>query len=120
MTLDAYPDREMNGTITSISFTPKANETGTVYEVKLSLSMDPQTKYRLGMTGDASFVLNTIPNTIAIPSEYIEETGDKSYVYKKVNGSKQKVEVKIGEEYDGMTQIMDGLFAGDVVYEITK
>ena len=118
ITFDAYPDKKIAGKISSIAFTPKINETGTVYEVKMTIDENSTNIYRLGMTGDVDFVLHEIPNVIAIPIEYIQDENDKQYIFKKIDEKKQKVPVTIGKEYGGMVEIRDGLIEGDVIYEI--
>lgn len=120
ITLDAYPDEKVYGVIESIGYTPIEGETGTVYEVKLNLDGNEKTRYRLGMTGDVEFILRTIPNSVAVPVEYILDENDKQYVYKNVNGKKEKVEVTTTDEYDGLVRVTKGLSEGDVIYEITK
>lgn len=115
--LDAFPDGALYGTVTSIGFIPESDETGTTYEVKMMLdsySFVP----RVGMTGDVEFVMNELPNAIAAPLEYVEETDDKAYVYKKIDSKFQKVEVTLGQEYDGMVEIKQGLYGGDIISEI--
>lgn len=120
ITLDAYPEETIKGTISSIAFTPTASETGTVYEVKMDLSGTEKTRYRLGMTGDVEFVLKEIPNVLTVPIEFILDENDKQYVFKQLNGKKEKVEIKTGNEYEGMMEIKDGLKESDVIYEVTK
>ncbi len=120
ITLDAYPDEQIQGTVTSIAFTPTTGETGTVYEVKMNLTGLQSMKYRLGMTGDAEFILKEIPNVVAIPYEYVIDENDKQYVNKKVNGQKVKTEIQTGSEFDGLIEVTDGLFANDVIYEVTN
>lgn len=121
ITLDAYPDETIDGRISSIAFTPKTNETGTVYEIKMDIATSEATlKYRLGMTGDVDFTLKEIPNAIAIPFEYALEEDNKTYVYKNVDGKSTKTEIEVGEEYDGQLQVLKGLQPGDVIYEIPE
>jgi len=118
ITFDAYPDNKISSIISSIGFTPKTNETGTMYEVKMTIDGGAKLMYRLGMTGDVEFVLHEIQNTIVIPIEFVEDKDDQTYVYKNILNKKQKIPVTIGEEYGGMVQVIDGLFEGDVIYEI--
>lgn len=120
ITLDSYPDEHIEGTITSIGFTPKENETGTVYEVKMAVSGMKNMKYRIGMTGDAEFILKEVPNVVAIPFDYIIDENNKQYVNKQVDGKKVKIEIKTGNDYDGIVEVTDGLFAGDVIYEVSN
>ena len=119
ITLDAYPDEKIPGTITSISFMPKAGESGTVYEAKMGFTPDSTMKYRLGMTGDVDFVLDEIKNTTAIPIDFAYEEDGKTYVNKDVNGKAEKTLIEIGKEYGGEVQVLEGLVPGDVIYEVT-
>ncbi len=117
ITLDAFPDGTFEGTISSISFTPIANETGTVYEVKLLVNTANVSAYRLGMTGDVEFTLEEFPNVVVVPFEYIVDEDEKQYVFKQVNGKQEKVEVETTNEYEGMVEVTKGVQEGDVIYE---
>jgi len=119
ITLDAFPDKTIEGEITGVSFTPKENEAGTVYEVKMSITTPEETLYRIGMTGDVEFVLDTIPNTIAVPFSYVgEEENGAKYVMKEVKGKTEKTPITVGAEYGGQIQILTGLGVGDTIYEV--
>ncbi len=118
ITLDAYPDATISGTITSIAFTPKAGESGTVYEVKITLPPENGLNYRLGMTGNANFVTSEVPNALAIPTKYIQTNPDSSkYVLLKRGNSRIKQPIIIGNTYDTQTEITSGLTTGEVIYE---
>lgn len=115
--LDAFPEKKLSGTISSIGYIPETDETGTTYEVKMML--DSYTFIpRVGMTGDVEFVMKELPNAVAVPLEYVEETEDKTYVYKKIDNVFKKVEVATGPEYDGMVEIKQGVYEGDTISEI--
>lgn len=115
--LDSFPDKEIEGTVTSIGFIPKAGETGTVYELKVGFMVD-NTDYsiRMGMTGDANFVFKEIKNVIAIPTSYVKTENGENYVWKMVGKTKQKQTIKTGETIDGNTEIVSGLVEKDVIY----
>lgn len=114
--LDSFPEKTVTSRIKSISFIPKSGETGTVYEVKMSL--EPNDLYRLGMTGDVNFVLRSIPNTIALDTKLINTNPDKTkYVWILEDGKKVKRIVTLGEVFDTQTQITSGLNDGDKVFE---
>ncbi len=117
ITLDPYTDKTISGTISTISFVPKTGETGTVYQVKMSLDTDNENyRYRYGMTGDAEFILREKQNVLAIPTSYIKTEKGKKYVLKKVNGAPVKTYIKTGEELDSATEILNGLKDGDIIY----
>ena len=115
--LDSFPDKEIEGTVTSIGFTPKTGETGTVYELKIGFVMDNSDySVRMGMTGDVNFVFKEIKGVIAIPASYVKTENGKNYVWKMVGKDKQKQEIKTGETIDGNTEIVSGLNEKDVIY----
>jgi HlyD family secretion protein len=118
VTLDSYSDKPIEGTVTSIGFTPMTNQTGTMYEVKLSLNTDnTDYGYRMGMTGDVDFIFKEIKNVLTVPASYIKtDSNGVSTVIKMVGKAKQKVEVKTGESIDGNTEIISGLNEKDVIY----
>ncbi|MBI3887530.1 HlyD family efflux transporter periplasmic adaptor subunit, partial [Candidatus Microgenomates bacterium] len=73
VSLDSFPDQKIDSEIKDISFVPKTGETGTVYEVKMALPVDNSSyKYRIGMTGDASFVVNEVKNALSLPTKYVK------------------------------------------------
>ncbi len=88
VTLDAFSEKPFEGEVRKIAFAPKEDETGTVYEVKLTLSSKSQIQPRLGMTGDVNFVLAELPNVIAIPNRYIKKDNGGETVIKLVKGRK--------------------------------
>jgi len=117
--LDAYPDEKIPAIVQTIAFSPKTDETGTVYQVKMTLGGgdDWTLRYRLGMTGDANFVLREIPNVLAIPSNFIKSENGKKYVLKDQNGKQVKTFIQTGETIESQTEVASGLKEGDVVYD---
>lgn len=121
ITFDSYPDDEVSASVSSIAFVPKEDETGTVYEVKIGIgdiaTPGASIKYRLGMTGDVEFVTKDIQDVLGVPTTFIKKEGGRYYVFKKDGNKKIKTSVKIGEEIDTATVILDGLVEGDIVYD---
>jgi len=121
ITYDSFPDDKVAATVSSIAFVPKQDETGTVYEVKIGMgnaaSSEANIKYRLGMTGDVEFVTKDIQDVLGVPTVFIKTESGKRYVFKKDGDKKVKTYVKIGEEIDTATVILDGLVEGDIVYD---
>lgn len=116
VTLDAYPEKPVDGTLSFISFTPKEGETGTVYEAKVLLSNPNAITYRLGMTGDVTFILGKKENALVIPLRFLKTEGDSYFVTKKTGNGSEKVEIEIGEEYSGDIEVIKGLEEGDIIY----
>ena len=71
--LDSYRDRELGGAIAFISYTPKPGEAGAVYRVKVVFNdgalgdLTP----RVGMTGDAEFIISQKDNVLFAPQRFI-------------------------------------------------
>ena len=116
--LDSYPDKPLKGTIKEIAFTPTAGETGTVYEVKLTMDTD-NTEYqlRMGMTGDVGFVLREKKDVLAVPQRYVKTVNGQRLVYKKNDSRSSVVKVSTGETFDGQTEILSGLNEGETIYD---
>lgn len=115
---DAYPDKELKGRISYISYAPKTGETGTVYQVKLELDKKAlAVPLRLLMTGDVEFILKERKNTYALPLQYVKNDVDGDYITRERNGKKEKIYIKKGEEFDSKVEIKNGIEAGDMVYD---
>lgn len=116
--LDSYPNETYKATLYYTSFAPKDGETGTVYELRLSL--DDKIKklpLKLGMTGDLDFILREIKDVVSVPSRYIKKDTKGSYVQMIKNNNKEKKYVELGQEIDGKIEIKSGLTNGDTIYD---
>lgn len=118
ITLDAYPDKLLKGTIKEIAYTPSAGETGTVYLVKLTINTESADfQPRMGMTGDVTFLMREKKGVKAVPQNYVKTIKGEKIVYKKVNGGSQATKVTIGETLEGQTEILSGLSEGETIYD---
>lgn len=118
LTLDSYPDTPLTGGVNNISFNPKTGETGTVYAVKFYFSQDNSDyKYRLGMTGDLTFVTSRKENVLYLPLKYVKSQNGKKYVQVKKEGKTEKTYVEIGLETENNVEITKGLTESEVVYD---
>jgi HlyD family secretion protein len=115
--LDSFPDTEIAGEIKSISFTPKIGESGTVYELKIGIDVSELSdKIKMGMTGDADFVLKEVKNVLVIPEGYLKKENGKYVVTVVSAGRKIKKEVTTGSSVEGMMEITGGLNEKDIIY----
>lgn len=111
--LDSLPDQELQGKVAQISFTSEtASGGGTVFPVKVSLPETEAIAYRIGMNGDANFLVSTRENVLTIPVEALQPD---NHVWLKRAGDYQKVEVEVGVENDTDLEILSGLSEGDEV-----
>lgn len=116
LTLDAYPRSTMSGTIQTIAFTPKTDETGTVYEVRFVFAPDTSF-YRIGLSGDVSFTVNEKENALVVPLRYVKTEQGKKYLLVKRDGKKAKIPVETGLETDTQIEITNGVDPGETVYD---
>jgi hypothetical protein len=85
LVLDAYPESTITGTINQISLLPKSGETGTVYTVKIKYPLSTDA-YRVGMTGDITFITKRKENALSIPGKFLQSENGKYFVYIMTNG----------------------------------
>ena len=115
--LDSFPENDYEGRVEFISLTPKVGEAGAVYEVKVRFSdtdLDLD-KLRIGMTGDAKFVLSQKEDVLFVPSTFVNSDTKGNYLnLGKVN---TKVYVEVGLEGEERTEIKSNVKEGDVVYD---
>jgi len=116
ITLDSF-DKNFSGKVSFISFTPKSGESGTVYEVKVDFSeiKDLKESLRVGMTGDAKFILSQSENALYVPSRFVNADKDGKYVY--LGSKENKVYIKTGVEGEENIEILEGVSEGDVLYD---
>lgn len=116
--LDSFSQSEISSIINNISFTPIEGQTSTVYKIKFSLPLaNSLLKYRIGMNGDASIILEEKNDVLAIPVEaYFEDEG-KKFVYLKDTKTNKitRQEIKTGIESDEEIEIIEGLSEGQII-----
>jgi len=121
VSLDSFVDTEIPAVVKNISYTPKAGESGTVYEIKMSIDMgEDNQKVRLGMTGDVNFVTKEFKDVLVIPEGYLKKSDGKYFVTLLSKGIKTQKEVGIGDSIEGMVIIREGLNEKDTIYNQSK
>jgi HlyD family secretion protein len=113
VTLDAYEDKTFDSKVETVGLTPKAGESETVYHIKVSL---PGTNgIRVGMTGDASLILEEKDNVLFVDPLFVKSDSEGKYVLRGPN--KEKVRVVTGLEGEDAIEMVSGLSEGDVLYQ---
>jgi HlyD family secretion protein len=114
--LDSFIDEEIQGEIDFISYTPMAGEIGSVYKitVKPTSDVDPG-KVRIGMTGDAKFILSEKEDVLYVPNQFVNTDIKGKYVFKNTNDN--KVYVEIGMEGEERIEIIGDIKEGDILYD---
>ena len=114
--LDSYRDKELTGEVSFVGYTPKAGEAGTVYKVKVVLAADAIKEIlpRVGMTGDAKFILSRKENVLYAPIDFVHSDKDGKYV--NLGKAGNKVRVSVGIENESVVEITNGVKEGDILY----
>jgi len=114
--LDSYQDSEFKGAVTFIGYTPKAGEAGTVYKVKIKFDGGlGEGLPRIGMTGDAKFILSQKENVLYAPPRFVNSDKDGKFV--NLGKKDNKVRVEIGIEGEDRVEIVGGVKEGDILYD---
>lgn len=118
VTFDAFPDNKVPLIINFIDFTSHTSDAGaTVYTVKASLQNTAESKYRIGMNGDAEIVLAEKNNALTIPLSCLI---DENRVYIKKDKGFELRKVKTGLQSDVDIEILSGLKEGEIVVLIPE
>jgi len=111
--LDSFPDQSFEGEVESVSYTPKEGETSTVYRVKVKFVNLPfeKEKIRIGMTGDAKFILSLKEDVLWVPPKFVNLDIKGKYVLV----DKRKIYIEIGLENEDQIEISGDIKEGQVV-----
>lgn len=116
--LDPFSDIQMRGEVAYISLTPVTGEAGAMYDVKVKLIENGSeiSKLRVGMTGDAKFIISEKDEVLYVPPSFVNSDSDGKYVNK--GKGNNKVYVVVGLESEDRVEIIsDELKEGDTVYD---
>ena len=113
--LDSFQDDVLTGKVVFISYTPKTDETGTVYEIKVVFDEIDINKFRIGMTGDANFILSENEDVLYVPPKYVNR--DKEGKYINLGKKNKKVYIEVGIEGEDRTEIIGDIKEGEKVFD---
>ncbi len=114
--MDALPDDNLSGKVTSIS--PTANEVGSTITYEVEIVPDPtDAPLREGMSATAIITTAQVDNVLLIPNRYVRFDRDKNkyFVFKVLNAEPVLAEIKIGLRNERESQILAGLTDTDQV-----
>lgn len=111
--LAAYPDRELTGKITAVL--PDLNTQSRTLRVRMEFP-NPDQKLRPGMFAQVQLGSAGQKAVLAVPSEAVIRTGKRNVVLlANSDGSFAPVEITLGRESGGRTEISSGLEVGQKV-----
>lgn len=117
--LDAHPDDELQGTITTAARTVQRKR-GTqdplkVLRVDIQLDRTDPAKMRPGMRFQGTIELGRVKDAVLIPREAVFVSSDGPYVQRRGPLNVERVPVRLGRENDKFIHVLQGLDAGDRV-----
>lgn len=114
--LDAYDEEIIDTYLNYISYASSVNSTGTVFVVEFPINSEDIDKFRIGMNGDASIILDSREDVLVIPFEATISRDDKNYVnIKGADGKPEEREISLGLETDDYAEVTSGLNEGDLI-----
>lgn len=118
ITLDAFNDKSIKAKVEKINsmVMEEDNDGISRFLVRVAL-MEDVSNIHIGMSGQASISANTIKNALVVPIELVHEQGTSPWVWKQVDDEKQKVFVQLGASNHQWQQILQGVEAGEIVYQ---
>lgn len=118
ISLDAYPDEVFNSEVTKISFAATITSGGgTAFPVEISIPPNENFKFKIGMNGDAEMVAKEAIDVLVIPSMAIFQNDSQFFVWKVVNNTLTKQEIKVGLDNGEITEVKSGLNENDKILE---
>jgi multidrug efflux pump subunit AcrA (membrane-fusion protein) len=121
--LDAHPDDELHGTITSAGRTVQRKR-GTqdplkVLRVEIRLDKTDPAKMRPGMRFQGLIELGRVRNAVLIPREAVFLSSRGPYIQRRTALRVEQVPLTLGRENDKSVEVLEGLAEGDRVL-VTK
>ncbi len=115
ITVDAFPDEEWRGVVTSIgSLASTTKSGGTSFPVKIRMPRAKQA-LRIGMNGNADIIRLSRDNALVIPYEAVFARGARNYVFVVTGSVVKERQVSLGMETDTAYEVTKGLEEGDKV-----
>lgn len=114
VTLDAYPDRPVEGRVYDILYEGKSVSNVIMYGVKIRLQPVPSF-FRSQMTANVGFIQARKDRAVVIPLAEVQDgpDGSKRVFVPGPDGQPQLREVRLGIESGELVEVVSGLTAGD-------
>jgi RND family efflux transporter MFP subunit len=115
ISLDALPNDEFSGIVSSISSFGNVQSGVVSYPVTINLTVPSGVQLRQGMSATATIITQEVDNVLLVPAAAISGGSTNPRVRVMVNGVPELRAVTVGQSNDQYTQIVSGLNAGDEV-----
>ena len=121
ITLDAYPDTKIKGTVEHIYYESKTVNNVTIYEVDV-IPDEVLSFFRSGMNATVDFITQSKDNALLIPMEAVHKEKEENFVYLKQGNAKEplKKRVTLGISNDKNVEVISGINKDDRIIITTK
>mgnify|MGYP001310947624 FL=1 len=113
--LDAYPDREMTGTITQIAPAARSDGGVTSFPVTVAVSLPEDLEARPGMNATVSIDTAVRQGVLLVPEAAVRTVGERTFVTVVHDSREEEREIRTGLRANGMVEVASGLSEGDRV-----
>lgn len=114
--LDAYPGEEYEGVIEGMAFSSIVTSTGgSAFPIRVTLPGQNALKFRVGMNGDAEFIVSEKTGQLLIPQTALIEENGNTYSWIIEGGKAKKVSIEIGASSVNDVEIVSGVNEEDTV-----
>lgn len=118
ITLDALPDRPVDGVVSEIAPTATSTSGVVTYLVTINIEEEQTTDLRPGMSASAAITVEEIDDVLVVPNWAIRlnrDTGEAFVLLKRADGTIEEVVVQTGLRNEQFSEITSGINEGDVV-----
>ena len=103
------------GTVTSVGLVASADDTGAAtFPVTVDVTGERDDVYA-GSSATVEIVVSERDDVLTVPSLALHTEGAATYVYKVADGARERVDVRVGESFGQVTEVVSGLAEGDEV-----
>ena len=116
LTLDAYPDRGVDGRVDHIAYEAKTVSNVTIYEVEVLPAQVPSVM-RSGMTANVTFVVAEKSDVLLLPADAVRQEQGKTTVLMRTSerGRPESKTIETGLSDGKRVEVVSGLADGDTV-----
>ncbi len=116
ISVDALPDEQFGGKVTSVSPLPREEAGVVLYKIKIGFDVPEGSGLKIGMSAAADIIIDERSNVLLVPDRAIEQDSQGNPVVKvMVNEEIEEKPVVTGISDGFDTEIIDGLNEGEVV-----
>ncbi len=119
ISLDALPDLQLEGEVSSISLMPTVEAGLVIYDVTISFDVVEDSDLRVGMSATADIIIDERSNVLLVPNRAITQDSQGSpTVQVMVDEEIEEIEerpVVLGISNNFQTEIVDGLEEGEMI-----